>query len=503
MGQIPVDLAVSVRLRYPRLLVALVTALAVILVLHLWWGGNTIRVGREIIILDDTHHPALVENVRAYVEEKYHLPVRVIANPFTLDYAYHPIRDQYDYTRIRARTAPYIVGDQGKVILLTDKDTFGMNLNWSTGYSMFDGNLVIVSLHRLDPQFWTGTPDPALFQARARKIVIHELGHSYGIYSHCRNWSCCMSVTDSIVDIDAIGTDYYGGCRERLYLKAELQGRFEDIIAGHLRLICATPRPNGSPELARARQYVAEQVAKWRYQVTADTFHYDGRELQNLVAVRTGATRPNDYLVLSAHLDTVEGTVGADDNGAGVAVLLLLAEELSYLQLDCSVALVFISGEELGMIGSRRFLAEAKRQGWNLTGAVVLDQAGYDSDHRPIFLIHDGATGRPLAATLERVTRGGGIALEPKIMGTGSYPTSDAVNFWRAGVPAITLTEDFTGDYCRAYHTPADTIEQVNLDYVGKLTRAVLRLVAEVATSDAEMAPPAAAAPGPRDADTL
>jgi hypothetical protein len=94
----------------------------------------------------------------------------------------------------------------------------------------------------------------------------------------------------------------------------------------------------------------------------------------NLVADLPGPTdRPT--VVIGAHLDTVDGSPGADDNASGVAVVLETARLLGRLPDPPAVTLVLFDMEELGLIGSRAMARELSRTR-RISGMMCLESVG-------------------------------------------------------------------------------------------------------------------------------
>lgn len=77
---------------------------------------------------------------------------------------------------------------------------------------------------------------------------------------------------------------------------------------------------------------------------------------RNVIAqTKTGST--GDVVVIGAHLDSVEEGPGINDNGSGVAAVLETALQLgSSPQIHNAVRFGFWGAEELGLIGSRKYL---------------------------------------------------------------------------------------------------------------------------------------------------
>lgn len=66
-------------------------------------------------------------------------------------------------------------------------------------------------------------------------------------------------------------------------------------------------------------------------------------------------------ILITAHFDTYrKNNPGASDNASGVGVLLELARYFKAIEseLNCTVKFIAFSGEEIGMIGSRKYLCE-------------------------------------------------------------------------------------------------------------------------------------------------
>ncbi|MFF4902794.1 M28 family peptidase [Streptomyces sp. NPDC001068] len=98
----------------------------------------------------------------------------------------------------------------------------------------------------------------------------------------------------------------------------------------------------------------------------------------NLIASLPGApTGP--VVVVGAHLDSVSGSPGADDNASGVAVVLETARLLAGAPTPPGVVLAVFDMEELGLIGARQAAGELSRNP-GVRGMICLESVGYFSD---------------------------------------------------------------------------------------------------------------------------
>lgn len=93
--------------------------------------------------------------------------------------------------------------------------------------------------------------------------------------------------------------------------------------------------------------------------VEIQDFHYMKgiipKEGNNIIVTKKG--RSDKTIVVGAHYDSVS-THGVDDNGSGVAVLLETMSRVRTMDLPYTVEFVFFCGEEIGFVGSKRYVKE-------------------------------------------------------------------------------------------------------------------------------------------------
>lgn len=135
----------------------------------------------------------------------------------------------------------------------------------------------------------------------------------------------------------------------------------------HLAEIAAAPRPMGSAEHSRVREYIigelrAQGLSPEVQEVTAvnrtrGNPFYAGT-VRNVVATLAGSGN-SKAVVLAAHYDSVATGPGAFDAGAGLATML---ETLRALKagpaLKNDVVFLFTDGEEVGLLGAQAFADE-------------------------------------------------------------------------------------------------------------------------------------------------
>ena len=204
---------------------------------------------------------------------------------------------------------------------------------------------------------------------------------------------------------------------------------------------------------------------------------------RNVVAEIKG-TSGNEIVVLSAHFDDWDPAQGANDNGAGVAVVLEAARIFKLLGIrpKNTVRFVFFSGEEELSNGSRAYVAQHKDE-LDRTRAVFNLDAGA---HTPIgFNIHGRldteAASRKLLQPLVSLGASG-VFLDADF-------DSDQETFIVEGVPIYSL-RNAPADYDARHHTIIDTFERVDPRML-QLQTAVMAVAAYSFANTAER-------PGPR-----
>lgn len=175
-----------------------------------------------------------------------------------------------------------------------------------------------------------------------------------------------------------------------------------------------------------------------------------GGESQNVIA-RTpdGVCR----VVVGGHYDTVPAVDGANDNASGTALTLALAAIWADHPSANDICFIGFGAEELGLHGSRHYVAELRNQDRlaELTSMLNLDAIG------------DGRGPYRIIASLELRDLSDATAEDLQInAGSGSLPItlgSDHASFAQVGIPVV-----FVFPPGAILHTPLDNLDNVDLD---------------------------------------
>ncbi len=110
----------------------------------------------------------------------------------------------------------------------------------------------------------------------------------------------------------------------------------------------------------------------------------DGVLIRNVVAIQRGSERPDEVVIVQAHIDSRASDVmdalsdapGANDNASGSALVLEAARVLSQRQYPSTVVYALLSGEEQGLFGGELLADYALEQGWTVKAVLNNDVVG-------------------------------------------------------------------------------------------------------------------------------
>jgi len=265
---------------------------------------------------------------------------------------------------------------------------------------------------------------------------------------------------------------------------------------------------SGDPN-ARAYEFVTDQLRAWGYQDNIDLFEhtyepFTGRPSstwKNAIVLIPGndPDLSHEQVLMTAHLDSTsqgdpeERAPGADDNGSGVATLLEAARVLKGQTFKRTIKIIFFTGEETGLHGSRAYVNDYRNDMANIIGVFNLDMFGYDGDKDRCFEIHAGwmPASNLIAGCLADTIEIYDPDLKFDYLVDKARGSSDHTSFWDAGVGAIEILENFDthgyaggcgeSDINPHYHTERDLIDAMNIDTGHAIARAAIAAAARLA----------------------
>lgn len=186
----------------------------------------------------------------------------------------------------------------------------------------------------------------------------------------------------------------------------------------------------------------------------------------NTIGMIRGVEKPNEYVVLSAHLDSWDGAQGATDNGTGTITMMEVMRILKkyYPNPKRTILIGLWGSEEQGLNGSRGFVADNPE-------IVKGIQAAFNQDNGTGRVINIGGQGFVhsydyLGRWLNAVPKQVRSHIKTDFPGMPSGGGSDQASFVAAGVPAFSLSSLNWGYFGYTWHTTKDTYDKIIFDEV-------------------------------------
>lgn len=159
-----------------------------------------------------------ITRVVGQVSDALGIPISTF--PSTLDHrcGWRPLLGQCDSMTLLRELVKQRPSQHAKVVAITDVDLCNPVLSFVFGEAQLAGSAAVVSAHRLRNQFYGLPADLGQFAERLGKVVVHELGHLFGL-THCPNGSCVMHAARFVEEVDIRSMLFCSECR--LMLRSE------------------------------------------------------------------------------------------------------------------------------------------------------------------------------------------------------------------------------------------------------------------------------------------
>jgi len=176
----------------------------------------------------------------------------------------------------------------------------------------------------------------------------------------------------------------------------------------------------------------------------------------NVIAEIKGSEKPDEFVILGAHLDSWELGTGALDNGCNAALVVdaLRAIKASGLKPRRSIRFILFSGEEEGLLGSRAYATAHRSELDKAAGVIIYDSGtgkttGFATGGRKDVL----DTTKRIIAPLRQF----GVTELKTDMEWGT----DHFDLMLEGVPTFVADQE-EANYLENYHAVSDTYDKVD-----------------------------------------
>ncbi len=260
------------------------------------------------------------------------------------------------------------------------------------------------------------------------------------------------------------------------------------------------PRPSGSIELQKTRDYLISELRSYGLEVREQVFTEKTprgpiRFVNILASVPKSSLtsffkKEKPVILIASHYDTKWlpniRFVGANDGASSTAVLLEIARVIGKTKFqpkDSCIEFAFFDGEEAviqygkadGLYGSRYYVQQMKAESKDdkpshILGMILMDMVG-DRDLSIQITDSSPELSKRIFEASKTLSFRDFFCLSPGPM------TDDHSPFLEAGIPAIDLIDFEYGPHHRWWHTEEDTLDKISPDSLKIIGRTVLKLL--------------------------
>ncbi|MCL6296068.1 M28 family metallopeptidase [Jejuia spongiicola] len=237
-------------------------------------------------------------------------------------------------------------------------------------------------------------------------------------------------------------------------------------------------------------------------EVPESFFNGQAKASENVVAFIKGSEKPNEIIVVSAHLDHIgvssNGGInnGADDDGSGTIAILEIAEAFKMAEEDGngpkrSILFLHVTGEEIGLFGSRYYTdVDPIFPLENTVANLNIDMIGrvdpkHEGDENYLYLIGSDKLSKELHNISEEINKKYtnlefDYTYNDENDPNRFYYRSDHYNFAKNNIPVIFY---FNGTHAD-YHRPSDTPDKINYGFLETRSRLIFHTAWELANRE-------------------
>jgi carboxypeptidase Q len=205
---------------------------------------------------------------------------------------------------------------------------------------------------------------------------------------------------------------------------------------------------------------------------------------RNVIATLPGKKYPDEKILVGGHLDSWDLATGATDNGLGSFAILDMARTFKKLNIqpDRTIEFVMFMGEEQGLLGSRAYIEQAKKDknldkvkyvfNFDMAAAAIGFTAGGRKEAEEFFK----ATGENIKKLDTSFTNRSGAGR------AGLH--SDHQPFMLEGIPTASSTGNIRGDIFRCYHADCDKMDLIEKKWMTDQVRFSCMMIYAVANAE-------------------
>ncbi len=203
----------------------------------------------------------------------------------------------------------------------------------------------------------------------------------------------------------------------------------------------------------------------------------------NVIAEVTGSSKPEEIVLIGAHLDSWDEGTGAIDDGAGVAIVTAAAKLIQDLPQKPArtIRVVLYAAEEVGLVGGKAYVKQhsdelekhyiAAESDFGAGRIYQIDFNVNPNVFEQVQLEHQSMTINGVKLGNNQASGGPDVSMMPGL-----------------GVPVASLRQDGT-DYFDYHHTPNDTLDKIDPKALAQNVAAYAQFAYIMAQSELDLRP--------------
>lgn len=280
----------------------------------------------------------------------------------------------------------------------------------------------------------------------------------------------------------------------------ELTG--EVPIGGRNDTIRTRSSSSGPSGIGKAEQFMYEKLQSYKlHSVSYQNYPGKGGVVapgRNIIGQINGTTKPDQIVIISAHLDarpwTGDLSYGADDDASGCAAVLYLARSFAdNRRFERTIRFIFFGSEEnapwtSSTYGSGYYAAQSRAAGENITAMVDADAVAWNGlNNGVVYMVtrkpakDPGSRDLAIATMWQQAVAAYGIDGITALVQPSGDNLSDHGSFWKNGYPAVMLIEDDLNQLNPNWHTLNDRAKTLNWPYYVQVTKSLVAVAAHLA----------------------
>lgn len=176
---------------------------------------KSLKTTEIILIAHGRFEKDFLEQLANDVSVVFEIPVTVARFHHDIAPYFNAARKQYDANHLLKLLHTDYSMDSVKTLGLFHVDLYIPILTYIFGQAEYKGNAGIASVFRLRNEQYGMPGNDLLLNKRTRKVIIHELGHMFGLI-HCHIPVCVMRPGTYVEDIDQKKHTFCNKCRSIL-----------------------------------------------------------------------------------------------------------------------------------------------------------------------------------------------------------------------------------------------------------------------------------------------